>query len=167
MGAVACLNAATAVPQSTQTLPGGASQIQEMHGDWRVICVQKNEQKLCSLSQQQTDQNSRQLVLGVELRPGPADKVEGTFVLPFGLAVDKPVSFQIDNGPLLNLYFKTCLPVGCIVPANFDAPMVSALRAGAEATLRPVGADSGQEAALKVSLKGFSSALARTAALAK
>src|SRR5262245_47790015 len=83
--------------QPPSTLPGGASQMQETHGDWRVTCAQPGGQKLCTLSQQLADQNSRQLVLGIELKAKTSDKAEGTIVLPFGLAVDKPVALQVDE----------------------------------------------------------------------
>jgi len=35
---------------SAQTLPGGASQMQETHGNWRVTCAQPGGQKVCLLS---------------------------------------------------------------------------------------------------------------------
>ena len=151
-----------------QTLPGGATQLQETHGDWRVICAQQNGQKVCGLSQQQTDNNTRQLVLGIELKAatGP-DKAEGTMVLPFGLAVTKPVTLQVDEaGPVQTLPFRTCIPTGCLVPLTFDASTLASLRKGTTLTVKAIG-DGGQEAALKISLKGFSSAFDRAAALTK
>ena len=71
--------------QAGQGLPGGASSLQETYGDWRVACAQQNGKKICALSQRQTDKDSRQLVLAVELSAPAADKAEGTLILPFGL----------------------------------------------------------------------------------
>jgi invasion protein IalB len=154
-------------PAVEQTFPGGASQLQETHGDWRVVCAQKDGQKACTFSQQQTDNNSRQLVLGIELKPTGSDRAEGTMILPFGLAVTKPVTLQIDDaGPTQTAQFRTCLPVGCLVPITFDASTVASLRKGTVLTVKTTG-DGGQEAALKVSLKGFPGAFDRTAILGK
>ena len=153
--------------EQTQTLPGGASQLQETHADWRVVCTQQTAQKACLLSQQQTDTNTRQLVLGIELKATASNTAEGTLVLPFGLAVTRPVTLQIDEaGAPQSLPFRTCVPVGCLVPLNFDASMVAALRRGTAMSVKVIG-DGGQEVALQISLKGFSSAFDRTADLTK
>lgn len=153
---------------AAQTLPGGASQLQETHGDWRVTCAQQDSQRVCTFSQQQTDKDSRQLVLGIELKASGADRVDGTIVLPFGLAVDKPVIAQIDDaGASQSLHFRTCVPIGCLVPIGFDANSIASLRKGASLTVKSTAADGVQETVFKISLKGFASALDRTAALAK
>ncbi len=154
--------------QPAQTLPGGASQVVETHGDWRVSCAQQNNQRICSFSQQLIDKDSRQLVLGIELRANATDKAEGTMVMPFGLAVDQAVTLQIDDSASpLPLRFKTCVPVGCLVTLNFDAPTVAALKKGTVLTIKATAAENGHDTSFKLSLKGFASALERTAALIK
>jgi invasion protein IalB len=153
--------------QGTQPLPGGANSLQEMHGDWRVTCADQNGKKVCALSQQQTDKDSHQLLLAVELNAPAIDKAEGTLILPFGLALERPVTLQIDDaaaGPTLR--FRTCLPVGCLVSLAFDPKTVALLRKGTTLTVNAT-ADGGQGAAFKISLNGFASALDRTFALAK
>lgn len=153
---------------AAQTLPGGASQLQETHGDWRVTCAQQDNQRVCTFSQQQTDKDSRQLVLGIELKASAADRVDGTIVLPFGLAVDKPVIAQIDDaGASQSLHFRTCVPIGCPVPIGFDANTIASLRKGASLAVKSTAADGAQETVFRISLKGFSSALDRTVTLAK
>ena len=158
----------SAVPaQGNEPLPGDATSLQEMHGDWRVACAQQNGRKVCALSQQQTDKNTRQLLLAIELNAPAIDKAEGTLILPFGLALDQPVTLQIDEAAAgMTLRFRTCLPVGCLVGLAFDPTTVALLRKGTTLTVRAT-ADGGQGAAFKISLNGFSSALDRTAALAK
>src|SRR5688572_23504746 len=116
------------------SLPGGATSLRESHGDWAVSCniQQQNGKnvKLCGLSQEQHDQNSRQRVLAIELRPEGA-AAQGVLVLPFGLDLDKGASFQIDDGPPSPVNkFRTCLPQGCLVPVNFDARTLAAVRKG-------------------------------------
>lgn len=169
LAVAATLAWASLVPpvEATQTLPGGATSLQEMHGDWRVACAQQNGQKVCALSQQQTDKDTHQLLLAIELNAPAINKAEGTLILPFGLTLDRGVTLQIDEaaaGP--TLHFRTCLPVGCLVGLAFDPTTVALLRKGTTLTVRAT-ADGGQGAAFKISLNGFSSALDRTAALAK
>ena len=151
-----------------QTLPGGASEVQETHGDWRVTCTQQNGQKICALSQQQTDKENRQLVIGVELKALSSERAEGTMVLPFGLAVAKPVSLQVDESAAMpQLQFSTCVPVGCLVPLVLDAATTANLRKGAVLSVKAMAADGSQDVAFRISLRGFASALDRTAMLAK
>lgn len=150
-----------------QTLPGGASQLQETHGDWRVICNPQKGETVCTFSQQQIDNTSRQLVLGIELKPTGADKAEGTIILPFGLAVTKPVTLQADEeGPNQSFQFRTCIPAGCLVAVTFEPSTLASMRKGTTMVVKATG-EGGHETALKISLKGFSSAFDRTAALAK
>ena len=151
---------------ASQTLPGGASQLQEAHGDWRVNCAQQGEQRLCTLSQQSADKDSRKLVMAVELKPMSGDRAEGTLVLPFGLSVTKPVTLQVDEGSLMLHSFRTCLPVGCVVSLKFEPATVKALRTGTVLNVKGT-ADNAQETTFKISLNGFGSALDRTAALSK
>ena len=149
-----------------QTLPGGATQVQETYGDWRVTCVLQNGQKVCTLTQQQADKDSRQLVLGIELKTTSAGKAQGTIVLPFGLAVDKPIILQFDEGLSQTTHFRTCVPVGCLVALTFDSAVVSSLKKGTTLNVKATG-EGGQEAMFKVSLKGFAGAFDRTEALTK
>lgn len=157
-----------AAPSSPQSLPGGATQVQETHGDWRVTCAQQNNQKVCVFSQQLADKDSRQLVLGIELKASTTDRADGTMVLPFGLAVDKPVTLQIDEGgAAMPMHFKTCVPVGCLVTLALDPTTTAALRRGSVLNVKATASENGQETAFKVSLKGFGSAIDRTVALTK
>lgn len=94
-------------------LPGGATSLRQGHGDWTVSCNITTQNgaptKACSLSQEQTDGQSRQRVLAIEFRPG-GDVLQGTLVLPFGLAVDQGVTLQIDDGAApAPLRCRTCL----------------------------------------------------------
>ena len=146
---------ALAAGRASQALPGGANSLQEMHGDWRVACAQQSEKKICALSQQQTDKDSHKLLLAVELNAPAPDRAEGTLILPFGLALQNPITLQVDDasaGPALRV--RTCLPVGCLVSLTFDATTVALLKKGAVLTVRAT-ADGGQQTAFKISLSGF------------
>jgi invasion protein IalB len=153
--------------RTAQAPPGGAAPAQETHGDWRVSCAQQNGQKGCIFLQQLSDPNTRQLVMGLELKAVGSDQVEGTLVLPFGLAVDKPVTLQVDDsGPTMSRNFKTCVAAGCLVLLTFEPATVSALRKGSTLNIKVIAAD-GKEGWFKLSLNGFGSALDRTLALSK
>ncbi|TPJ44369.1 invasion associated locus B family protein [Mesorhizobium sp. B2-5-13] len=168
--AASLLSLAASFAQDTAVLPGGATSLREGHGDWTVSCnlaTQNNASvKVCALSQEQTDSQSRQRVLAMELRPA-GETVQGTLVLPFGLALEKGVTLQIDDGLVLPpLRFRTCLPGGCIVDLAFDAETLATLRNGKSLKVKVV-ADGGKETNLALSLNGFPSAVDRTVALLK
>jgi len=147
-------------------LPGGASSLNETYKDWRVACVQQGAGKLCTLSQVQVRQDG-QRVLAIELDAPSGNTVSGTLVLPFGLALDSGVTFQIDEKPAMpTIRFRTCLPAGCLVDVGFDAPALAALRAGEALKVRTV-ADGGAAAPFSISLQGFGTALDRVSVLSR
>ncbi|MBZ9775973.1 invasion associated locus B family protein [Mesorhizobium sp. CO1-1-8] len=149
-------------------LPGGATSLREGHGDWTVSCNISTQNgaaaKACSMSQEQTDAQSRQRVIAIELYPN-GESVKGTLILPFGLALDQGVALQIDDGVVLPaLRFRTCVPGGCLVDLSFEGDTLAALRNASSLKVKVI-ADGGKETNLVLSLKGFSGALDRTAAL--
>lgn len=153
--------------QQAPSLPGGASSLNETHGDWTVACVLQDKNKRCSLSQQQVDAQSRQRMLAIELGAVSDGKAEGALVLPFGLALEKGVVLRVDEGkPLPALAFRTCLPAGCVVPISFDAGMIAALRKGKELHLDAV-ADGGNAISFSISLAGLAGGLDRMSELGK
>ncbi len=165
LGAAAVI-AVASTPLAGQAVPGGATSLQETYGDWRVVCVNSDAKKVCALSQQQTDPGTRQLVLAVELSAPAPDRAEGTLILPFGLALERPITLHVDNadGPVLRV--RTCLPVGCLVGLTFDPTALARLKKGTVLTVNAT-ADGGQPTSFRISLKGFSEAFDRTAALVK
>jgi len=156
-------------PAATSSpLPGGATSVQEAHDDWTVLCGQKDGQKVCALSQQLLDKDSRQRVLVLELDTAASDRASGNLLLPFGLAVDREVTLQLDgSGMGTPLHFRTCVPNGCLVTLAFDAKIISELRKGTTLAIQAIAADGGKPVTFSVSLKGFSSGLDRTASLQK
>lgn len=158
--------AAPAIAQETG-LPGGASSLQETYDDWQVNCSTQAATVACAMIQNQIDNQSRQRVLAVEINKVAGDSASGLLLLPFGLALSQPVSLQVDEGPATApIPIRTCLPAGCIVPIAFDGGMLGALKAGTAVKISAV-ADGGNPTNFSVSLKGFSKALDRVAALAQ
>ncbi|MBY5364434.1 invasion associated locus B family protein [Rhizobium leguminosarum] len=151
---------------STSGLPGGASSLNETYKDWRVACAQQDAAKRCTLSQVQAQQNG-QRVLAIEVNAQSGSTVSGTLVLPFGLALEPGISFQIDEKPTMQpVHFRTCLPAGCLVAIAFDASTLVALRAGTALKIKAV-ADGGAAIPFSISLQGFATALDRVGALSR
>ncbi|WP_296746739.1 invasion associated locus B family protein [Mesorhizobium sp.] len=153
---------AAAKPQ----LPGGASALSETHGDWTVNCQVTGTTKMCSLSHQQFNKQSGQRLLALELSTKTGQDATGTLALPFGLALAKGVTFEIDDQKLDgSLQFNTCQAVGCLVPVVFNADTTPLLQNGTTLKINAVAADTQQPIAFTISLNGFAGALARTADL--
>lgn len=149
-----------------QGLPGGATSLNETHGDWTVNCVAETGPARCMMVQVQVDGETRQRVLSVQLSAlAEGNAVEGMLVLPFGLRLDAGVKLAIEPGGLDPVRFSTCLPVGCVAPLAFDAATIAALRSSPEISIEVVADDTGQNIAFGVSLTGFASALERLAQL--
>ena len=131
------------------------------------MCAQREGKKVCALTQQQLDKDSRQRVVAIEVNSITPEKAEGTMVLPFGLAVSREVTLQIDGAALgAPLHFRTCIAAGCLVALSFDTQSVATLKKGTALAVN-VTSDSGQPISFALSLKGFANAFDRTAALVR
>ena len=151
---------------AAQGLPGGASALSETHGDWAVSCRGSENDITCSMSQRHVRDESRQLVLAIELHPQGPDAANGIILLPFGLRLADGVMLAIDEeAQIATLPFSTCLPSGCIVRISLETDTVAALREGDKLNIVTTADDGGEAVQLDVSLNGFTSALQRIAAL--
>ena len=154
-------------PISPSAASGEPTSVQETYQDWIVMCAQREGKKVCALTQQQLDKDSRQRVVAVEVNNFTAEKAEGTLVLPFGLAVSREVTLQIDGVALgAPLHFRTCVAAGCLVSLSFDTQSVTTLKKGTALAVN-ASADGGKPVSFTLSLKGFANAFDRTAALVK
>ncbi|MCJ9669945.1 MULTISPECIES: invasion associated locus B family protein [unclassified Neorhizobium] len=154
---------ATAAP-----LPGGASSLVETYDDWSVVCQMQANAPSCLVRQVQTNNQTKQTVLAVEIGKSADGKFRGTLVLPLGLALPQGAQLKIDDAALGNtLPFSTCLPQGCVVPLAFEADTIAKLRAGKALNVTVSAASPAQPLALAVSLKGLAGALNRIADLTK
>ena len=167
------LGAGAAAAQATNgsDLPGGATSLNESHGDWTVSCrvVQdkdKQQVKSCAMSQQQVNKQ-KQRALEVSLVPQKDGSARGVILLPFGLAVTKGVTVDVDGDALGKpMDFSTCVPVGCLVPVDFDTASIKKIAKGQKMQISAV-APNGQKITLAASLNGFTSAFNRTGELLK
>ncbi len=162
------LLASTSFGQDTG-LPGNASSLREGHGDWQVDCMlvanpDGDKTKRCVLSQRQISQQTQQRALAIELQP-EGSGVRGTLVLPFGLALQQGVTYQLDQGAVGSpQHFTTCLPAGCLVEVDFDGNVVASLKGGNVLKVNTIAAG-GQPMVFSISLSGFSGAYDRVVAL--
>ncbi|CAM5556757.1 hypothetical protein MAUB1S_09317 [Mycolicibacterium aubagnense] len=173
IGAAAFLAAASAASgQEQQPAAGsaaaGPSSLSETYEDWRVACVAAPEnKKQCAFSQGQVSQNG-QRVLTIELTPADDGGLKGLLVMPFGLNLDKGVTFSVDDTPPGKpSRFRTCLPGGCVVRLTFTPATTKALRTGTALKLGAFASDTEKDVAFSISLKGFNQALERTIQLGK
>lgn len=150
------------------SLPGGASSLNEVHGDWAVGCAIQGQgdgaKLLCAASQRQVNKTNQQQVLAIELTPS-ADAAKGVLALPLGLDLAKGAVLQVDEGNSTPLQaFSTCVAGGCLVPLNFDAANLKFLRAGKALNVyaTTMGA---KPIKFAISLKGLPAALDRVTAL--
>ncbi|WP_419914009.1 invasion associated locus B family protein [Hoeflea sp.] len=144
-------------------LPGGASSLNETHGNWRVSCASGDDGVKCVASQTQVQGENRQRVLAIEFTSATGNKgAAGLVILPFGLKLDSGVVPTIDDDdPMPALRFSTCMPQGCLVPLNFDARTLAALKQGNALALRATANGSDRDVAFSIPLSGFASAFER------
>jgi invasion protein IalB len=170
-GVAACLLAGiAATPQAGATssqapvTPAGIQR--ETFQDWQVACAPSDGKRRCAVLQQQAGQaaggtGARQRLFAIELIPAGA-AATGTLILPFGLDLAKGVSLKVgDKASAPAIAFRTCIPAGCIVPLEFGAQAVSALRTAPLLSATITEADNGRVSTLPISLKGLAQALDR------
>ena len=153
-----------------------ATPLHEVYGSWQLACAapaKKDvadpnasvvaEKPVCAIAQVQLEEKTRKLVVSVEFRiddPKMPDRLSGTLVMPFGLAVTKLFSVKSGNVRLQEMQVSTCLPVGCIVSFTPFVELVSALEAGKTLTIEAPDLQ-GRTVSFQLQAAGFSEALKR------
>jgi invasion protein IalB len=158
------LSSAASAQQQVAALPNGASSLREVYQDWSVACAVQEHAKVCSLSQDQVQQNGQRL-LAIEVHRSADGSATATLLLPFGILLDSGVTPQIDDQPPLSpLRFRTCQPTGCLAVFSIDPPTLGKLREGSVLKLN-VRTAAETQLTFPVSLSGLTVALDRMAAL--
>lgn len=145
------------------------SALSETFGDWMVNCqaAADTKKRVCQMTQEQVDGKTGQRVLMIAL--GAPDTKTGvassTLVLPFGLDFSKGVQIRVDDTNLAQAGISTCLPQGCIAPLTLDSKALATLAKGKQAVINMAAFNGGKDVTGNLSLKGFSAASARLAAL--
>lgn len=171
----------TAGGAGAQEVAKTAAPLREVHGSWQLACATlakkddadsntsavEGAKPLCAIAQVQLEEKTRKLVVSVEFRLDNAatpDRLSGTMVLPFGLAVTKLFSVKSGNVRLQEVQVSTCLPVGCIVSFTPFVEVVSALKAGRTLTIEAPDLQ-GRTVSFQLQAKGFAEALKRLESL--
>ncbi|MDQ1119153.1 invasion protein IalB [Pseudoxanthomonas sp. SORGH_AS 997] len=153
--------AASASPQApVQPLPAV-----QRFGAWSIGCRDEQGQRYCTLAQELRRTTDNQRLLLMEVKPDGMRHASAGLTLPFGLDVHAGVSLQIDDGPVGNAPYQTCLQQGCTVPLNLDDSALQALRrAKMLKVVAPIA--SGGAATFQLSLQGFDAAYAQMVTMA-
>lgn len=149
-------------------LPGGASSLVETYEDWGVVCQMQADTPACIVRQVQTNKQTQQGVLTIEISQAADGTFPGVVLLPLGLALAPGAQFKIDDATLKGpMAFSTCIPQGCLVPFSFNADTVAKLPMGKALGITVSALNPPQPVALAVSLKGLTGSLNRVAQLTK
>lgn len=159
-----------AAAQDAAAKPASPAVEREAHGDWGVGCMAQaagqTAGKVCTFSQEQFEEQSRQRVIAIELQP-EVSGAKGVLILPFGLDVQQDVSLQLDDAkPFATARVGSCVPVGCVVAVKIDAVTLTQLGKGKALKVTAM-ADGSKPVPFAISLKGFDEALKRTRTLAQ
>lgn len=159
---------AQAARTAAETLPGGASSIQETFGAWSVSCRIVDDHKVCSFSQVRGNQQTGKRSVAIELRPPRNGKTEGVLVLPFGLALAAGVTLTLDDKPLgKTIPFSTCVPDGCLAPVSFPTVATDAIKGAKVLTITATPSNNSDPVTFPLALEGFAAAHTRVSELAK
>lgn len=150
-------------------LPNGATALNETFNDWSVNCRAQGKQGAmktnCTMQQVQLQKNTRKRVLTVNFNSQPGGAVKGSIVLPFGLDLAAGVKLRIDAGePTAPIPFRTCVPMGCLIPIDWKSETTDALRKATALKVETRSVD-GKDMPFSISLKGFGAALDRASSL--
>ncbi|ESY71287.1 invasion protein [Mesorhizobium sp. LNHC252B00] len=150
--------------QQVAAVLDGPSSLREVYQDWSVACSVREKARVCSLSQDQVQQNGQRL-LAVEIAGRADGSTTATLLLPFGILLDSGVTLQIDDRPPLSQQrFRTCLPTGCLAVFAIERSVLGKLREGSVLKLN-VTTDAETPLTFPVSLHGLTAALDRMTAL--
>ena len=134
----------------------------EVHGDWRVSCIQPEDgQRRCVATQLQVEKESGQRVLGIELLWQADGSVRGLLAMPFGLLLQPGVRMAVDEGEDIgeSHAFVSCLPDGCLVPLHLARGDLDHLRRGSHLNVRALAMADRSVVRFPISLKGITAAL--------
>lgn len=115
--------------------------------------------RVCEMAQELSQQETGQRVIRMAMQASE-DGAALSLVTPFGLRLSEGVALRVEDAPIAEIPFRTCLPQGCLATAILDETVLAQF--GAHETLGVIlVADAGQSVSLSISLAGFSGAWAR------
>jgi invasion protein IalB len=129
--------------------------------DWQLVCPDQRapQGSGCFITQRQVASDTGLDLLGAAIYFEPGKK-EATVQLRVPPQVDpkQPLMFQIDKNPRLLIDIERCNENFCATTGTVNADMLKQFRSGTQALVGFQVAEGGQEVAVPLSLKGFTSA---------
>jgi invasion protein IalB len=125
--------------------------------DWHMACpAAKSKEVPCEMAADVVDAQSKSVVARIALTRDK-DKQVVVLTLPFGVALEQPVSLKVGSEPAKQFSYRTCNNVGCVAVGQLDGNLEKALRRADDAKLQFAGLD-GKQTEMPVSLKGYNAA---------
>ena len=98
-------------------LPGGASSLVETYNDWSVVCQAAGDVTACVVRQVQSNSQTNQHLLTIEIARDGTDKLTGVLLLPLGLSLAQGAQLKIGETTIGGMrVFSTCIQQGCLAP---------------------------------------------------
>jgi len=128
-------------------------------GDWMVRCFAVESPNPCDVFQEQDGGNGRQRILSVSIAYVPSmDRHLMQITVPLEVSLPKGITIQAENYTSPVLKYRMCTREGCFVQMAVDNTLIQSLaKSGSDAKINVAGED-GKSYALRLSLKGFSTA---------
>jgi invasion protein IalB len=153
------LTAGAALAQARDGAAPPAQPEVKMVGDWMVRCFAAESPNPCDVFQEQDSTNGRQRILSVSIAYVPSmDRHLMQITVPLQVSLPKGITIQADNYTSPVLKYRMCTREGCFVQTAIDSALIESLaKSGSDAKINVAGED-GKSYALRLSLKGFSTA---------
>jgi invasion protein IalB len=163
--ALACVVALIAATHFAlaQEATGQPDTLSETYGSWTVTCASLPDQgRFCRIAQKLSQGADKPPILSVFLRNDTGEGELGriTFVTPLGLSLPQGVRMVINEAEVVQAPYLNCQTSGCVAQSVLSDPAIAAMKAGSVASVTLALMD-GQQAAITLSLQGFTAAWAR------
>lgn len=149
---------ATDAPADPQV---GQVYVKETSGDWELRCLKvESGDEPCQIYQLLKDADGNS-IMEVTMFPMPADQqaaAAATLLVPLMTRLSEGIMIQVDDADPRRYPIEFCNQGGCVTRAGFTAEELAAFKAGSNAKVRIVRAETAPEAAeviLDMSLAGF------------
>ena len=139
----------------------------ETFGDWQLLCTVPEGQAAnppppsCFIQQRFVDPNSQRPILIVTIgQVRASDQRAALLAMPLGIPLSEGLLITVDGREVKRLQFEVCRRDGCQAYVPIDDALLSAFKAGNEATAS-VRSSRGGAINVPFSLRGFTAGYAR------
>jgi invasion protein IalB len=154
---VCAIGAYVGVAIGLMSVPGianAATKIEKTFGPWRVICVEDNGAKQCSMVQSRQQARSKQVVVAWSVAKTPKGEVVNSVIVPAGISIPEGVRISVGDQKPSTLGYSICGPRACQATVNLDE---AALASGQMLSVNYVRANK-QLVQAQIDLKGYDEA---------